>query len=178
MKIYFIGPIAALAVFAAYTWHFDKEYDAKETDRIAQVREAHDSKMKSEAEARKKAIEEAVLAQKALKKERADKEADEAHKKEARQLAIEKRDQNYKEQEKLARQADRLKRDLKTEEEAVAKLDASIKATLAEKEFQTQFIVKAKENEAGLADLLAKVNAADQAHAAALAAAAAATTKS
>jgi len=167
MKIYFIGPIAALAVFAAYTWHFDKEYDVKEAMKAAEVRESHEAKMKSEAEARKKAIDDAVIAQKALKKERADKEAEEAHKKEARQIAIGKRDQSFKDQEKLAHQADRLKRDLKTEEEAVAKLDASIKATVAEKEFQTQFIVKAKENEAGLADLLAKVNAADQARAAA-----------
>jgi len=176
MKIYFIGPIAALAVFAAYTWHFDKEYDAKEAAKALEVREAHDAKMKSEAEARKKAIEEAVIAQKTLKKERADKEAEEARRKEARQLAIEKRDQSFKEQEKLAHQAERLKRDLKTEEDAVAKLDATIKATIAEKEFQTQFIVKAKENEAGLAELLTKVNAADQARDAA--AASAATTKS
>jgi hypothetical protein len=175
MKIYFIGPIAALAVFAAYTWHFNTEYDAKEAAKAAQVREAHEAKMKSEAEARKKAIEEAVIAQKALKKERADKEAEETRKKEARQIAIEKRDQSFKEQEKLAHQAERLKRELKTEEEALAKLDASIKATIAEKEFQAQFIAKAKENEAGLAEVLAKVNAADQAHAAAVSAA---TTKS
>jgi colicin import membrane protein len=166
MKIYFIGPIAALAVFAAYTWHFDKAYDANEAAKAAQVREAHDAKIKGEAEARKKAIEEAVLAQKALKKERADKEAEEARKKEARVTAIEKRDQSFKEQEKSGHQAERLKRDLRNEEEAVAKLDASIKATIAEKEFQGQFIIKAKENVVGLADLLAKVNAADQAHAA------------
>ncbi len=176
MKIYFIGPIAALAVFAAYTWHFDKEYNANEAAKAAQIREVHDAKMKSEAEARKKAIEEAVLAQKTLKKERADKEAEEARKKEERQVAIAKRDQSFKEQDKLSHQVERLKRDIKTEEDAVAKLDATIKATVAEKDFQAQFIVKAKENEAGLADLLTKVDAADQARAAA--AAAAPTTKS
>ena len=165
-KIYFIGPIAALVLFAAYTWHFNQEYEQKEAAKAAQVRSLREAKLKAEAEARKKAIEDAVASQARLKKERLDKEAEEVRKKEARQAAIDARDKSYREQEKIARQVERVKKDLRNEQEAVAKLEGSIKYTEGEKAFETEFIKKAQQNVAALQDILTKIDAAEAARAA------------
>lgn len=168
-KIYYIGPIAALAVFAAYTWHFNQEFDLKEAEKANQARIVREAKLKAEAEARKKAIDDAVATQQRLKKERLDKEAEEAAKKEARQAAIDARDRSYREQEKLVRQVERVKKDVRTEQEAIAKIEASIKYSEGEKAFEHEFIKKAQQNLAGLTEILTKIDAAETARAAAAA---------
>jgi len=170
-KIYFIGPIATFAVFAAYTMHFNKEYEAHEAQVALEAKTVREAKLKVEADARKKANEEAMASQARLKKERLDKEAEELRKKEARQAAIDARDRNFREQEKLARQVERIKKDIKVEQDALAKLDGSIKFNNAEKAFHGQFIEKAKQNITYLTDLLTKIDAVEVAHASAAAAA-------
>lgn len=172
MKIYYIGPVVALAVFAAYTWQFNKGYEAKEAEKVAVAKAAKELKLKTEAEARKKAVDEAVAAQKKLKQERAEKEAEEVRKKEARQTAVDARDRANREQDKLNRQLERLKKDLKNEQDAIAKLDASIKAANTEKEYQGVYVAKAKQNVAALTEILGKIDSAEAARAAAAAAAA------
>lgn len=172
MKIYYIGPIAALAVFAAYTWQFDKGYQEREAAKAAEVKMVREAKLKSEADARKKAIDEAVAAQKKIKKERADKEAEEARKKEQRIAALDAREKNSREQDKLAKTVERLKREIKTEQDAIAKLEVSIKAANTEKDYQNQFVTKAKQNVAALEQVLTKIDSAEAARTAAAAAAA------
>lgn len=168
-KVYYIAPIVALALFAAYTWNFNKGYEQKEAVKAAQVREVREAKLKTEAEARKKAMEDAVASQQRIKQERLEKEADEVRKKEARQASIDARDRSYREQEKQARQAERIKKDIRTEQEAVAKLDGSIKYAQGEKTFEAEFIKKAEQNVASLTDILTKIDAAEAARAAAAA---------
>ncbi len=158
-KIYYIGPLAAFAVFAAYTMHFNKAYDAHEEQVAIEAKAAREAKLKVEAETRKKAIDEAMIAQARLKKERLDREAEEMRKKDARQASIDSKNLNYREQEKLARQIERLKKEIKVEEDAIAKLDGSIKYNKAEKVFIGQFTEKARQNITYLTDLLTKIEA-------------------
>ncbi|PTY07891.1 hypothetical protein DB347_06590 [Opitutaceae bacterium EW11] len=168
-KLYFIGPIAALGLFAAYTLQFNKAYDAREAQKAAEARIAKEAKLKSEAEARKRALEDAVASQQKLKKERADKEAEETRRKESRQAAIDARDRSLREQERLSRQLDRLKKDVKTEQDAIAKLEASIKYNRDEKTFFNEFVAKAQKNAAAYTELLTKIDAAEAARLAAAA---------
>ena len=168
-RIYYIGPLAALALFAAYTWSFNQEYEKKEEAKAAYVRSVREAKLKTEAEARKKAMDDAVASQEKLKKDRLDREAEELRKKEARQASIDARDRSYREQEKLARQVERIKKDIRTEQEAVGKLDGSIKYAQGEKAFENEFIGKAKQNVAALAEILTKIDAAEAARTAAAA---------
>lgn len=165
-KIYYIGPIAAFALFTAYAMHFNKSYDAHEAELALQAKTAREARLKVEAEARKKAIDDAVAAQAKLKADRLAKEADELRKKEARQAAMDTRDRNYREQEKIARQIERLKKEVKVEQDAIAKLDGSIKYNKDEKVFIAQFTEKARLNIASLTDLLSKIEAVEIAHAA------------
>ena len=158
-KIYYIGPLATFAVFAAYTMHFNTAYDAHEAQVAIEAKTTRDAKLKVEAEARKKAIDDAMVAQARLKKERLDREAEEMRKKDARQASIDAKNLNYREQEKLARQIERLKKEVKVEEDAIAKLDGSIKYNKAEKVFISQFTEKARLNITYLSDLLTKIEA-------------------
>ena len=156
-KIYYIGPLVSFAVFAAYAMNFNKSYDAHEAQRAVEAKIVREAKLKVEAEARKKAIDDAMAAQARLKKERLDREADEMRKKEARIASIESRDRSFREQEKISRQIDRLKKEIKIEEDAIAKLDGSIKYNKAEKVFIAEFTEKARQNIAYLTDLLTKI---------------------
>ena len=163
-KIYYLGPIAAFALFAAYTMQFNMTYDAHEAQVAIEAKAAKDAKLKVEAEARKKAIEDAMAAQARLKAERIAKEEEEMHKKEARQAAIDFRDRSFREQEKIARTIERLKKEVKIEQDAIAKLEGSIKYNKAEKAFIGQFTEKARQNIAYLSDLLTKIEAVEIAH--------------
>jgi len=158
-KIYYIGPLVTFAVFAAYTAHFNTSYDAHEAQVAIEAKATRDAKLKVEAEARKKAIDDAMAAQARLKQERLDREAEEMRKKEARQAAIDTRDRNFREQEKIARTIERLKKEVKIEQDAIAKLDGSIKFNKAEKTFIGQFTEKARQNISYLTDLLTKIEA-------------------
>lgn len=156
-KIYYIGPLVSFAVFAAYAMNFNKSYDAHEAQLAVEAKIVREAKLKVEAEARKKAIDEAMAAQARLKKERLDREADEMSKKEARIASIEARDRSFREQEKISRQIERLKKEIKIEEDAIAKLDGSIKYNKAEKVFIAEFTEKARQNIAYLTELLTKI---------------------
>lgn len=170
-KIYYIGPIAALLLFGAYTWHFNKGYEQREAEKVAQIKAATEARMKAEAELRKKAIDEAMAVQNRLKKERAEKELAETKRKEARQLAIDTRDKYFREQEKLTRTVDRLKKEIRQEEDIVAKIDGSIKYQENEKKFQVTYVEKALKNVAALTDVLKQIDTAEAARSAAAAAA-------
>jgi len=158
-KIYYIGPLATFAVFAAYTMHFNQSYDAHEAQVAIEAKATREAKLKVEAEGRKKAIDDAMAAQARLKNERLEREAEEMRKKEARQASIDAKNLNYREQEKLARQVERLKKEVKVEEDAIAKLEGSIKYNKAEKVFISQFTEKARLNLTYLTDLLTKIEA-------------------
>ena len=161
MKLYYIGPIAALAAFAAYTMQFNKSYDAKAEAKAVEARSIKEARLKAEADARKKAMDDAVAIQAKLKKEREKKEAEEASRKEARQAALDARDRSFREQEKLARTLERLKKEIKIEQDAIAKLDGSIKFNQAEKKFIVEFVSKAEKNVAMLTELLTKIDTAE-----------------
>jgi colicin import membrane protein len=161
MKLYYIAPVAALAAFAAYTMQFNKSYDAKMEAKAEEVRVIKEAKIKSEADARKKAMDDAMAVQTKLKKEREKKEAEETARKEARQTALDARDRNFREQEKLARTVERLKKEIKIEQDAIAKLEGSIKFNQDEKKFIVEFVSKAERNVAILTDLLRKIDSAE-----------------
>lgn len=173
-KAYFIAPLAALAVFIGLYANFQSGYKARETAKIEQQKLAREAKIKAEIDARREAVEEALKSQEARKKEREAKEAKEKLEKEARQAALDARDRVYRDQEKLARQIDRLKKDIALEKEGLAKVQEAKKAALSEQAFLKEFVSKAEANAKSLEDLLNKIAAAETARAAAEAAAAAA----
>ncbi len=164
-KVYFTVPLIALALFiGAYTWsrrgHEEREH-ARQAALVAEQTARH----ASEVAARNVAIEQARQLQEQNKKERLEREARETAEREARQTALDARDHAYREHERLARQIERLKRDVATEQEAVNRLQLDKDAALSEQAYLKTFVPQARANAAALEDVLNKIAAAEAARA-------------
>ncbi len=157
-KVYFIAPLAALAVFiAVYLQHRNGQL-ARDKAKAEQVVAAREAKLKAEQDARKVAMADAIRAQEIRKKDRDAKAARELVEKEARQVAIDARDKVFREQEKLARQIERVKLDLTKEKAELVRLAEGRKTSETEKAFLQDFVLKAQANVQSLQALLTKLN--------------------
>jgi len=137
-----------------------------------QARTEREAKLKSDNDARRKAVEDALKSQEVRKKEREEREAREVREKEERQLAIDARDKSYREQDRLARQVDRLKKEIDAEKAAIAKIDEATAIVKSEETFLKEFVEKARGNVKALETLINQIASAETARAAAAAAAA------
>jgi hypothetical protein len=158
-KTYLLPPVVALLVFAGvYLSHIGgmKEREAAAKAKTEAVAKA---KAEAEAESRKVAMAEAIAQAETRKKERAAKEAAEAVRKDERQAALDARAKAYQEQEKLSRQAERLKKEIEGEQTALAKLAADAKEAAAEEAFLREFVAKAQANARDLESVAVKLAA-------------------
>ena len=165
--IYFLVPLIGLIAFGALYWNFSQGYEAKIAEKARLVRVEKEEKLKTEAKNREKAIKDAIEAQERRKAEKAAKEAKEQANQEARQLALEARDKANRDQLKLAQQIERLEKDVKVEEAAIAKLEEDRKRAADEEQFLKTYVKQAEANTKSLTEVLEKINAADAARAAA-----------
>jgi hypothetical protein len=171
-KAYWIAPFAALLVFAGIFINFKSGYAAREKAVQEHVQAEKQLKLQAEVQARRKLVDDALRLQAQRKKEREAKEVAEKARKDERQAALDTRDKAFREQEKLAKQVDNLKKELIAEQAPLAKTEMDRKDAVAEQEFLKTYIEKAKANVQALADVLTKIAAAEQARQAAEAAAA------
>lgn len=160
-KAYLIFPLAAVLAFGAIYWNFDRGYAQREEAARRQVRLEKEARLKAEAEARARGIEEAIRLQAGRRKAREEREAREAAEKETRQLALDAREKAFRNQEQLARQIERLKKDVAAEQAAVAEIAAAHKLSLDEQAFLREYIAKAEENLRALETLLGALAAAE-----------------
>ncbi len=157
-KVYFIGPLAALLVFiGVYSVHRG-ELKEREAAKASAAAVAQKAKLETEQAERQAAMADAIKAAEQRKLEKAAKEARDQADKEARQLALDARDKAYREQEKSARQIERLKKDIEAEQAVLAKLAAERSAAESEKTFLQDFVTKAQSNVQALQTLLTKLN--------------------
>ncbi len=132
-KSYYTVPFVALAVFIAlYAWSQSgvKERDAA---KAAATLVERDARIAAEKKARDTAIAEALVLQEQRKKERLEREAREAADREIRNTAIDARDAAFREQERLKRDTERLRREIAAETEIVTRLQRDHDDLLAEK---------------------------------------------
>jgi hypothetical protein len=174
-KIYFIVPIIALIIFSAYYWNFSSQYEAKQAAIAATVKEQKLEKLRLEAETRERAIHDALEAQKQRKAERVARDEAERKQKDDKENARLENEKSEQEAQKLERQAEKLTKDVSAAKDEIAKIQTDEKKSSVELEFLKKYIAEAVANQAKLADVLTKIQAADaaEAKAAALAAAAA-----
>ncbi len=158
-KVYFFAPLAALLVFIVVYSSHRGELKARETAKAAEVVAANKARLERERVEREAAMAEAIKAAEARKVEKAAKDAREQADKEARQLALDARDKAFRDQEKGARQLERLKKDIETEQSALAKLAAERAAAESEKVFLLDFVDKAQANAQALQALITRLSA-------------------
>lgn len=156
-KLYIFGPLAALLVFVGVYASHRGGMKEREAAKAAAAEAALKAKVESEQAARKTAMADAIKAAEQRKAEKAAREAKEKADKEARQLALDARDKAYREQEKSARQIERLKKEIEAEEAAIAKLGAERQTAEAEQAFLKDFVAKAQGNTQALQGLLTKL---------------------
>ena len=171
--VYFLGPIAGLIIFGAIYWNFSSGYEAKEAAKTLAVKQEKEAKLLKQAKDNEEAIKEANIAQEHRKAERAIKEAKDKADHDARQAAVDAKEKAYRDQDKYAKQVERLERDIKSEKEAIAKLEEDKKKSADELAFLRIYVRQADENVKSLKLVLDKISAADAASRAAAAAAAA-----
>lgn len=171
-KAYVIFPALAMLIFFGFWWNFTSKYDAAQAEKAKLARAAKEQKLMKEAEERKIAIQQAVAAAEARKKEREAKSAMLQAERDARQHAVEAKDKAYRDKEKLARQAERLEKDISTEKDLIAKLDEKKRILVSDEAFLRQYVTLAESNQQGLQDVLQQIAKADTARALAEAAAA------
>ncbi len=176
-KAYVIFPVVALLIFFGFWWNFNSKHEAVVAEKAKQARIAKEAKQRKEQEDRATAIKDALAAQEKRKKEREAKEIKDKADREARELAIDNRNKTAQEVTKLTKQKDQLVADVKSEKEALLKLDEQKRKAIEEQAFLKEYVRKAEANAKALTDVLDKIAAADAARAAADAAAAAAAKK-
>lgn len=156
-KVYFVAPLFALLVFAGlYSWS-THDREARAQARAAELKATQKAAQETKLAAERAARETAIAEQLERKKERLAREAVETAEREARQSAIDARDFAYREQERLAREIERIKRDVAAEQEAVNRLQIDKDAALAEQAYLKAFVPQARANAAALEAVLAKL---------------------
>ena len=165
-KAYIIWPLVGLLVFGAFYWNFNKGYAQRQ--RIEEVRKQKErrDRILSEAEARKKAIEAAIVAQNKRIAERAEKEKQAEKEKADRAALIDRRNRAFDDVNKRLRpQLERLRNDAGDIKDQIAKLELEEKENTAEETFLRQYVRKAEANVQSYASLLDQLAAAEKARA-------------
>jgi hypothetical protein len=172
-KFYFIVPVVIVGIFSAYYLNFSSHYDEDQAKIAAAAKQARIDKLNAEAERNAAAIKDAVAAQVVRKAERAAKDARERQQKDDKENALLERDKAEQESQKLQRQSEKLEKDVASTKEDIEKIKADQKEASEEITFLKQYTAEAQANQGKLADVVAKIEAADLAtqRAAALAAA-------
>lgn len=172
--LYFLAPLVGLILFGAVYWNFSANFEAKEAAKATKVRQEREAKLLAQAKSNEQAIKEANAGVALRKAQRDAKEAKDKADHDARQAAVDARDKAYADRKKFADQVTRLENDLKSEKEAIARLDDEKKRQTEEQAFLRVYVKQAEDNVKSLKTVLDKIAAADAARAAAEAAAAAA----
>jgi hypothetical protein len=164
-KIYLLAPFVALALFVGIYVPSQRGREERALVKAAEIKAAHQAEQEARFAAERAAREAAIAEQLERKKERATREAREAAERDARAAALDTRDSAFRDQERLARQIERLKREIATEQEAVNRLQIDKEAALAEQTFLKTFVPQARTNAAQLQSVLEKIGAAETARA-------------
>jgi hypothetical protein len=172
-KIYFIVPLIVLAAFVAYYMKFSSEYEQKQQAQIAADKAAKAEKIRLENLSKEKAVEDAIAAQKVRTQERLARQAREQKQKDDKEYAMLAAGKADLEQQKLARQVEKLNHDVAAAKADIEKIQADTKQSQEQEEFLKKYVATAQENQAHLTQVLQKIADADAALAKAAALAAA-----
>lgn len=158
-KAYYLAPLIALIVFTGFYLSYRSGLAERDAAKAAAAEAALKAKNDADLEARRAAMTEAIAAAEQRKVEREARLAQEAADKAARQSAIDARDKAFREQERTARQIDRVQKEITETQASLAALAATRQDAETEKAFLLEFVAKAQTNVQALQALLTRLNA-------------------
>ncbi len=153
--VYFIAPLAGLAVFVGIYWQYASSYDARMAEMHRKEVEAAQAKLDQDAKNRQAAAEQAYKAQEKRKADKKIKDAKDAADKEARDQATQNMRKAQTDANKLVTRVKALNKDIDAEKKEIEKLEAEKKSLIAEQAFQRQYV---KDAEAHVTTLLATLD--------------------
>ena len=160
--VYFIAPLAGLAIFTGIYWQYSATYENRLVEMHRRELEAAQKKLDEDAKNRKMAADTAYASQEKRKAEKKAKDAKDAADKDAREQAQAVMRKAQNDAGKLTSRVRVLEKDIKTEKAEIAKLEEDKKALLAEKAFQAKYVTQAEANVTALLATLDKVGEADK----------------
>jgi len=161
-KLYFVLPVIGVLIFGAFFWRFNAEFEGREAAKKDAQRVEREAKIRSDLEAKKKAIEDAIALQEKRKIEKAEREKRAEEEKQAQLDLKDASDRARDDRDRVLRQVDRLKTEIGVEESALKKL-ASDKANLiADDEYLLTYVKLAEGNQKSLEEILTKIEKVDK----------------
>lgn len=180
--IYFLSPLIGLVVFFGFYWNASKAYDEREAAVVRKAVEAKKAKLAQEAINREKAVKDALEQQEKRRAAKKAKDELETREAEARAQAVQARSKASRDADKIEASVKRLQRDIDEEKKEIAKIEADKKRYADDQVFLLEYVKQAEANVKNLRGILEKITEADkkweEAQRAAAAAAAAAAKKS
>ena len=176
--IYFAPPIVALVLFVAYYLHFRTGYDAQQEQVALAAQHDKEEAVRVQNEQRKKAVDEALASQERHRQDKKAREEFLAKRQEERQTSLDSRDKSFADLVKFRERVEKLTKDVATIKDEITKLEQDEDLLRAQALFFRAYVEKAQVNDKSLTAVLDKIQKADDAHIAAVKAAAAAAKKS
>lgn len=172
--VYFAAPLAGLALFGVVYYQYASKFEERQEAMVKAEREKREIKIKQDNELKKKAVEDALLAQETRKKAKAEKEAREQKERDDRERAQQVLAKTKEDSRKLTDTVARLKKEVADNKKDITEIEADKKRSVDEMAFVKEYTKKAESNRQSLSLVLEKIEAADRAAEAAAKAAAAA----
>lgn len=171
--LYFLIPSVTLAVFYLFFYRpFDSEYAAAAIEKEEAAKQARIEEMKQEAADRERAIKEALALNAERKAERAKKDAADLARKEARTAAEDALQLAESERTRLRERVASIKEEIADTEVEIDTIKEDKARLTGEAEFLRSFVTEAENNKKDFEKVIQDIRKAEQAHAAALIAAA------
>lgn len=161
--VYFVVPVLGILIFAAVYWQYVSTHDAKIAERAAAVKRAKQEAVDKENSDKKKAYDEAMAKQAERAAEKKAKEAHDQKEKDDMDAAQQALSKAGNEAERLTKNLDRLKGEIRTTKEEIAKVKETERQSIAEEAFLKTFVVKAQDNVKQLETVVEKIDAANEA---------------
>ncbi len=161
--VYFIAPVAGLAIFAGIYWNYAADYQVRQENQEKARIEAKNEKIRQENIAKSEAVKAAIEAQDKRKKEKKAREERDAKEKEQRELAMQARTKAKEDVRKYQEQVRRLQKEVEENKKELAKIEEDKKRSVDEQGFLREFVKKAEGNTQNLSGVLERIAAADKA---------------
>lgn len=160
--VYFIAPMAGLAVFVGIYWQYASGYEERIAEMHRKEAAAIQAKLDDDAKNRVKAAEAAYAAQEKRKADKKIKDAKDAADKEAREQATQNMRKAQNDAGKLVTRVKSLTKEIEAEKKEIAQLEEDKKALVAEQAFQRQYVKAAEAHVTTLLATLDQIAVADK----------------
>ena len=160
--VYFIAPLAGLAIFTGIYWQYSAGYEVRMADMHRREFEAAQAKLNEDAKNREVAAKAAFAAQEKRKADRKAKEAKDAADKDAREQATANMRKAQNDTGKLNTRSKQVAKDVDLVNKEIGKLKEEQNFLVAEQAFQRDYVKQAQANVNALLATLDKVTEADK----------------